>query len=127
MPHVTLEYTKNILEQDNLRPLLLQIHQVISETAGIDKNNCKSRALCRDTYTVGTGEANNAFVHLEIRILEGRTVKLKQEVAQRCLDLLQEFYAKSAENLALQITVEMQDIQRQSYLKYMKETTETAI
>jgi 5-carboxymethyl-2-hydroxymuconate isomerase len=118
MPHLTLEYSSNIELELNHKDLFAQLHRFLKEVGGIRIDNFKSRALKRNVYLVGRGDINNAFVHLEVRLLEGRSPEIKKEIGQGCLLLLKEFYAASLANQALQITVEIVDIARKGYFKH---------
>ena len=127
MPHLILEYSANVGkasvgETTEFGPLLSQLHGVLSETAGIDVRNCKSRARGADEYLVSEGGDLDAFVHLDIRFLDGRPVDLKRAVGSRCLDVLREWFADPASALTLQITVEVHDIDRDTYFKYPEGT-----
>ena len=51
------------------------LHEILSTTGGVRIENCKSRALRRETWHIGRGEDRNAFVHLEVVLLETRQVK----------------------------------------------------
>jgi 5-carboxymethyl-2-hydroxymuconate isomerase len=117
MPQVTLEYTANIPQEIHARDLFSGLHQTIADVLGISVNNCKSRALRLDAYHIGKGEAQNAFVHLDVRFLAGRPLDVKQEVGQQCLSLLRAYFEPSLAALELQITVEVRDVQRQTYFK----------
>ncbi len=118
MPHLTLEYSANVREAKDLGPLFLRLHTLLSETAGIDIRNCKSRARPADDYMVAEGGERDAFVHLEIRFLDGRPAEVKSAAGIRSLDLLREWFAESDSVLALQITVEVRDIKRNAYFKH---------
>jgi 5-carboxymethyl-2-hydroxymuconate isomerase len=117
MPHLTLEYTANVAPATDLRRLFSRLHHVLAGVGGISIANFKSRAIRLDDYHVGDGSAENAFVHLEIRLLEGRAAELKRDIGRQSLRLLHEHFAPAAEALALQITVDFRDIAPQTYLK----------
>jgi 5-carboxymethyl-2-hydroxymuconate isomerase len=121
MPHITLEYTYNIDQSIEFRALFAELHQMLASVAGVSIDNCKSRAICLDTYHIGDGEAQNAFVHLEIQLLEGRSAELKQEIGARGLQVLKRYFAGSLGKLDLQITLEVRDMQRQAYFKAVLE------
>jgi 5-carboxymethyl-2-hydroxymuconate isomerase len=121
MPHITLEYTDNIGQPIEFRDLFAELHQVLASIAGISIANCKSRALSLDTYHVGEGKAGNAFVHLEVQLLEGRSAELKREIAERGLEVLKKHFARSLSDRHLQITLEVRDMQRQAYFKAVSE------
>jgi 5-carboxymethyl-2-hydroxymuconate isomerase len=122
MPHLTLEYSSNIEFKLNHQDLFAQLHRLLNEAGGIRIDNFKSRALMRENFLVGRGDIENAFVHLELRLLEGRSPEAKNEIGQGCLQLLKEFYAPSLANQALQITVEIADISKETYFKHPEGT-----
>lgn len=122
MPQIVLEYSSNVLEQTGFAPLFVGIHEILHERAGIRLDNCKSRALRRDEFYIGDGHPSNAFVHLDIRFIEGRNEDVKHSVGTASLNRLKQFFEKSMARLDLQITVELGDIQRSSYFKFPEGT-----
>jgi len=116
MPHLTLEYTENVQPEVAFDDLFARLHQVLVNVGAIAIGNCKSRARCLDIYYIGDGEPQHAFVHLVIRLIEGRSVELKRQIGRECLEVLEEFFTPSP-GLELQTTVEIQDIERTTYLK----------
>jgi 5-carboxymethyl-2-hydroxymuconate isomerase len=118
VPHITLEYTANIdRPQAGYSNLFAALHRVLADTVGVDVANCKSRAIRLDTYRVGDGGAEDGFVHLEVRIFDGRPVKLRREVGQRCLAVLEDHFSQARQELNLQITVSVKEIEQKTYLK----------
>ncbi len=118
MPHLTLEYTDNIRPEFEVQDLLARLHQKLADIAGTRIENFKSRAICRDTYHIGAGSGREAFVHLEIRILAGRTPEVREWMGQECLRLLERAWAASLADHDPQITVELVDMERGSYFKW---------
>jgi len=123
MPHLTLEYSANVRETSfrettDLGPLFSRLHALLSEAAGIDIRNCKSRARPADDYLVAEGDECDAFVHLDIRFLDGRSAEVKRAVGIQALEILRECFATAAAAPALQITVEVRDIDRHAYFKH---------
>ncbi|MBC8331404.1 MAG: 5-carboxymethyl-2-hydroxymuconate Delta-isomerase [Anaerolineae bacterium] len=118
MPHLILEYTKNISQQLDAEKLFAPLHQIIAETAGIRIENCKSRAILLHDYYIADGRQGQAFVHLDIRFLEGRSSEIKQSIGQQCLQALRGYFGDIPKEMDLQLTVEIGDIQRQSYFKF---------
>ena len=72
MPHLVLEYSANVDCPPDLPVLFGWFHEVLAETGGIRHDNCESRARPADPFLVGSGSESDAFVHLDIRFLEGR-------------------------------------------------------
>jgi 5-carboxymethyl-2-hydroxymuconate isomerase len=117
MPQITLQYTDNVQQREAFSELFAQIHLIVSEVGGIRVGNCKSRAIRLEDYFVAAGDAQRGFVHLDLAILEGRTVEVKRELGQRCLDTLKRNYEPVNKALDLQITVEIRDMRRDAYFK----------
>ncbi len=117
MPHTTIEYSGNLGDQFDVADLLARFHGVLTEVGGIDLTNCKSRVVALDTYRIGDGDERYAFVHADVRFLEGRTPGVKRAIGAGTLRVLQEFFRRDAERFDLQLTVELRDIQREAYFK----------
>ena len=114
---MTLEYTDNVDQEVNFAHLFSRLHRVLSDVGGLRIENCKSRAIKLDQYYIGQDEADNAFVHVELRFLEGRSLELKQQIGRQILSILKKYYRPTLAKQNLQITVEIKDIERQLYFK----------
>lgn len=121
MPQLTLDYSANI-PQEVHQEIFLRLHQILNVAGNIHIDNCKSRSIRRENFFIGDGDPQNAFVHLEIRFLEGRSPELKQAIGKACLEVLEIIFKQSMETLKIQITVEVVDIIKASYFKYPTET-----
>jgi len=117
MPHLTLEYTANLKERAPDPDLLLSLHRLLESVAGIKIGNCKSRWRRLEEWLVGDGKGESAFVHLDLRFLEGRPLSVKQAVGAGAMELLRAHFAPASKGLDLQITVEVGDIQKATYFK----------
>jgi 5-carboxymethyl-2-hydroxymuconate isomerase len=117
MPQLTLQYTDNISSQVDFNQIFSQLHDVLSEVAGIRIENCKSRAMALSDYRVGRGEAGGAFVHVEVAILAGRPMETREKIGRHMLEVLRTAYARPFGELDLQITVEVRDLQQDLYFK----------
>ncbi len=122
MPHIRLEYSGNLGAVSGLDGLFAGIHDILSETAGIRRGNCKSRVVPIEASYVGSGQPGSAFVHLEVRILEGRPGEVKRAVGQRILSALKDHFRPPPDIDDFQVTVEVRDIQKDSYLKFPEGT-----
>jgi len=117
MPHVILEYSSNIKEKGGFAPLFSKIHKILVETARAGIEGCQSRAVRCDHYFVGDGAAKNGFVHVQIYLMQGRTLEVRQEVGRKVLELLKDFFSKSLQELNLQISVLPKEIPKELYFK----------
>ncbi|KPJ92097.1 MAG: hypothetical protein AMS18_08085 [Gemmatimonas sp. SG8_17] len=119
MPHLTVEYTRNIEPTLELSDLFGRLHAVLTEVGGIKQENCKSRAVQLKEFFVGDGAAGAGFVHLDVRFLEGRSSDVKREIGTRMLAILRDcFCGTGLDAESAQFTVEIRDIGRATYFKY---------
>ena len=117
MPHLTLEYTANLEEKAPTPELMLRVHALLESVAGIKAENCKSRWRKVEGWVVAEGEPQGAFVHLSLRILEGRAPELKAAVGAESLEILKAHFTPAPDGLDLQITVEVEEIRKAFYFK----------
>ena len=122
MPQITLEYTSNVCCDSDWGSLVVRVHHLLSQVAGIPIENCKSRILEHSRYITGSGGDGKAFVHLEVALLDGRSRILKAEMGNGLLTLLQTQLLPENSHVELQITVEIRDMDRAAYFKYPKGT-----
>lgn len=118
MPQLTLEYTANLTPPANLADLLGSIHATLHKAGGVNIENCKSRVRVADTFHVADGQQDGAFLHLDIRLLEGRSIAVKQAVGEQVLEILKRAFSHAERDFDIQITVEIRDISRDSYFKH---------
>jgi 5-carboxymethyl-2-hydroxymuconate isomerase len=118
VPQILLEYSANIKETIGLEDLFANVHNIMSNTGGAKRDNCKSRLLRHSNYYIGDGNPQNAFVHLEVQWLKGRTREVVTALGEELLALLKKYYQGLIEQYNLQITVHIKDIHRSDYFKY---------
>lgn len=114
MPQITLEYSANLPGEIASEELLLALHRILRDVGGLRIGNCKSRVVPAARFLVGEG--GGAFVHLDVRFLEGRPPEVKRSLGEALLAALREAYGACGEGL--QITVEIGDIPRAAYFKH---------
>jgi len=117
MPHITVECTANLQPAQGWPTLFALVHAVLADVGGIKRQNCKSRAVTRHEFFVGDGSTAAAFVHADVRFLEGRPVELKGEIGRRLLALLRDHFTAPPGVEDFQLTVELRDIERAMYFK----------
>lgn len=115
MPHLTVEYTGN-LPDFTPRSLLKALNQVLIDSGEFDTPSIKSRAICLHDYLVGDQADGQAFIHVHLNLLDGRSHATKQQLSARLLAVLDASVAASA-GLTLQRCVEIRDVHRASYAK----------
>jgi 5-carboxymethyl-2-hydroxymuconate isomerase len=107
MPQIRLECSANILEKDEMVPLLQKIHTVLVETLPAQLDTCKSRVFECPVFCVGDASHQNAFVHLGIHILPGRSQGAIDATKEALINLLKFHFMRSSKALHLSLSVEI--------------------
>lgn len=110
MPQLTLEYSTNITESADFSVLFAKCHHLLAELLPADIASCKSRAMAQSDFYVGDGNPANAFVHLQIQVLPGRSKEKLEHIGKNILPLLKAHFTDALKKLNLQITVEVADL-----------------
>jgi 5-carboxymethyl-2-hydroxymuconate isomerase len=117
MPHLVLDYTGNITQSIEFEALFSSLHLMLCDFAGAEMGACKSRAIKQDNYYIADGADNLAFVHLEISLLSGRSVTVKEQVGNAALALLKQHFATAGHETKIQATVKITDMPAELYFK----------
>lgn len=111
MPHLILEASSNIIEtNDKVKVILQDCQNLLVDKLPTKLTSCKSRLVLHDVFVLGEGDASNAFIHLSVRVLKGRTPELLHEVAKLLVGVLGQGFSKSSEQLHLGISVEITEL-----------------
>jgi len=119
MPHITLEYTRNL---QNFAPttVLAALNGALFASGLFSEPDIKSRAIGLDDFLVGTQPARRAFIHVRIAMLAGRSAEERKKLADAVLAALLSVAAtdpKTQGGLETQISVETTELDRPSYAK----------
>lgn len=117
MPQLILEYSANIIEQANLKNLLSVMNHILTESLPTELSSCKSRVTKHDIYCIGDGSSNNAFVHVNLKVMPGRSMNTLNHVGERLMDMMKEYFSESLQQLKLQLTIEIDELQK-TYFKF---------
>jgi 5-carboxymethyl-2-hydroxymuconate isomerase len=115
MPHLTLEYTSNLNKLDTERALLALNHALVA-SGHFEDVDIKSRAVRFDDFLIGTTGGAHAFVHLKLSLLSGRSQLARNELSNALLRVLRAS-CKGISNDRLQMSVQIEEIDRPSYAK----------
>ena len=72
MPHLTLEYSKN-LDTFSASAALLDINRALLASGQFEEADIKSRAIALDCCQIGVQDLPRAFIHAKLAILSGRS------------------------------------------------------
>ncbi|WP_286266341.1 5-carboxymethyl-2-hydroxymuconate Delta-isomerase [Thalassotalea atypica] len=110
MPHCIIEYADTVEQLISPQKLITIINQAAASSALFDENHIKTRAIAYQHFQVG--QSDKAFIHVNAKILSGRTLEQRQHLTQTILGAIA---ALELENVSL--TVEVIDMERASYAK----------
>ena len=87
MPHIVLEYSRNLGEPARLSRLLGELHSALGATEGFEGDRIKSRAIPLETFRVGRAE-DSGFIHASVTFSRGRPDPVRRELGNRLLAIL---------------------------------------
>jgi len=116
MPHLTLEYSRNLASALDVGAVLSDVNRVLAASGHFQEADIKSRAIGFEHVAIGTSGAPRGFVHAKLAILAGRSAEVKRALSGSVLAVLRERIAAPA-GLQLQLCVEMLEIDGPSYAK----------
>lgn len=108
MPHCIVEHSPNL----DSSLLLTAVCQGAVDSALFEVTDIKTRASAFEHYQ--TNAPQKDFVHVVVKILSGRSLDQQIELSQSVLSQL-----KALNLIATSLTVEIVEMQRESYAKYI--------
>lgn len=112
MPHLILEYTKNLDAEIKSKQLLEKTHWVMLDSGLFNPEAVKSRTRCLEEHLLGTKKEGTSFIHIAVALLEGRTLEQKKELSKAISACIKSEFA----NLG-SVSVEIRDMDKASYSK----------
>ncbi|NWF38342.1 5-carboxymethyl-2-hydroxymuconate Delta-isomerase [Mariprofundus sp. NF] len=112
MPHIIVEYQQELAGDSEIDALLMNIHRSISESGLFKADQIKTRAYPFRSFTNAGG--NSPYIHIQARIKSGRDAENKKRLGEVVLSGLTALHIPASV-----ITVEIIDMDRDSYGKYL--------
>lgn len=110
MPHLIVEYSRNIEEDVAPRDMLERLYAAMIATKVFPLGGIRVRAAPRDLYIVADGDPQNAFVAVTLRIGRGRDEPTRQRVSETLMAALADVTASAFAKRGLSLSVEIQEI-----------------
>ena len=108
MPHIVIEYTANLGAQARIPELLKTVNQTMIAQDGVfPTGGIRSRALRLDDYRMADGAADDAFVHVTLKIGSGRSEAVKKQVCDALFDAVKAHFAELYEKRYLALSLEI--------------------
>lgn len=116
MPHIRLDTTADLPENADVPEILANLVDELGRHATIDAASIKAYHTLRVNWAMGEG-ARDGFVHCEVAILTGRPLELRKAIAEGMAAVLRRRFAASLESGDAGLTVEVREMDRETYVK----------
>lgn len=112
MPHIIVEYTNNV--PADLPKMLDDLHYLLAEFDTININAIKSRAIPVEYPIVGDGKERDQFIHITLKLLEGRTEDLRVQMGKALHEKAASFLPKGSD---IALSLEVAEMNAATYVK----------
>lgn len=117
MPHIITNYSSNLNNLDSLQ-LLKDVNSVLLDTMLFSEHDIKSRIFKDQNFLIGVNGIQDAYIHLKLYLLSGRSEAQKKSLGELLLNILeQKNYLKSKIDFKIQLCVEVIDMPKENYFK----------
>ncbi len=117
MPHSILEYSDNVIETEEFQAFWGRLHPLLVSQAHCRLQDLKSRAYCCENFRMGDGDPRGAFVHLTIRLLEGRDPETLGRIGAAVMELMRAHFKGTLAQRRCDLTLELAGMRPDCYFK----------
>lgn len=116
MPHCVIEYSADLAQVPEFAPTLLRgVHQTVCDSALFDLPSVKSRLQACEWFCSGEDAAATPFVHVTVKLLQGRSAEQKKLLAASIVCYLSGLELPAG----VSFTADMVDMDSVAYAKYI--------
>ena len=117
MPHCVLELSSNVQDKPDFKALFKQIHQFLASSNEVTLEQIKSRVRISENFYIGSGATNKSFVFLQLSLMTGRSLELRQSFGAKLLEYIEQAFPLSKKDPCCSITVEVREMERQTHFR----------
>ena len=110
MPHIIVEYSSNLDSAMDVQGLCNALHQAMIDSGEAPLAGIRTRAVRREHYCVADRSPSNAFVHIIVRMREGRPKEAYQKVGEMIFAAAEKSLEKTLQKHPMQLALEMHEI-----------------
>ncbi|MAC91934.1 MAG: 5-carboxymethyl-2-hydroxymuconate isomerase [Woeseiaceae bacterium] len=110
MPHLTIEYSKNIESNIEINDLVQAMHNSAASIDALPIGGLRTRAVARKYFLVADGHSSNTFVNVVLRIAPGRSDSIKKEAGERLFLTLKKFFSEFSDSNPVALSFEIQEL-----------------
>jgi 5-carboxymethyl-2-hydroxymuconate isomerase len=117
MPHLWLEVPAT-LNIDSPEQLLQALHAQMAASGLFSPDDIKGRVQRMAVSAQGSPAGEPRFIHLQVALMQGRSVEQQQQLARGLLDILVS-HVGSLTGQEWQLSVELREMSRSGYAKHI--------
>lgn len=119
MPHVIVEYTANLNPGADMPALLRKINAVLIGQGDVfPTGGIRSRAIELTDYRIADGKADDAFVHVTLKIGAGREAATKKRACDALFDTVKAHFADQFDRRYLALSMELYEFDEGATYKH---------
>ncbi len=110
MPHLIVEYSANVEPEIDLPSLMAKLRDTAVQSGFMALGGIRVRAERRDQYLVADGDPENGFVHIMVRLAQGRPVEIRRQFSDQLYDIASEHLDALFEQRGFGLSIELVEI-----------------
>jgi 5-carboxymethyl-2-hydroxymuconate isomerase len=118
MPHITVEYSKNLEKSIDILQLIRVVHDAIIATDSFTISNIRTRGVPCSDYYIADGNPDNAFLAIVGRIAPGRPQQVRHDLGNAIYSKIKSHLNDTFNSIPLSLTVELQEIDQTAAFKH---------
>jgi 5-carboxymethyl-2-hydroxymuconate isomerase len=115
MPHIIIEHSQNAELTQPAAKVLETLHSKLASFPTIEFSGIKSRIIKHEDFRLADGATDAAFVHVQLALMTGRDVALRQEIGRGLMELLPELFRHVRAGSEVRLSVEVREMLRETY------------
>jgi 5-carboxymethyl-2-hydroxymuconate isomerase len=119
MPHILVEYSRNLEARVNAGDLIDALHGAVIESGLFETAAVRTRALPRDVYRIAGGDPQNAFLHIVARIRAGRSVESRKALGESLLRAARHAISSLPSDTPIALSVEVHEIDPEMLFRHI--------
>ena len=114
MPHLTLEYSDGLADQESIALLCRKLARCLQEQHDGERlvypvGGIRVRALRCETFCIADGVIDAAFLHGNLKIAAGRSEAVKRATGDALFDIIKDHFAGLFERQGLALSLEINE------------------
>jgi 5-carboxymethyl-2-hydroxymuconate isomerase len=116
VPHIHLETSADLIENDRIPDLLHALVDELSKHETIASASIKAYHTLRGTWVMGGG-APQGFAHCTCSVLSGRPLELRQRISAAMYETMKRIFAESVSQGEAGLTFDLREMDKETYMK----------